>query len=194
MQIIFSLVAIPYLGRIQGAGAAMISSQQSIATDLFQQLSDASRGAAADYLVSARVVLERLLARPGLLGALSLDRNRGAYARNLLFGDDRMSIWAMVWDVGARTSIHDHHCSCCFGVLSGSIREIRYDAVSDTAAVMTGQAWRGTGYIACMLPTGPNLHQMVNDGESEAISLHIYGFDHHLHASSVHREYRVAAN
>jgi predicted metal-dependent enzyme (double-stranded beta helix superfamily) len=172
----------------------MISSQQSIATKLFQQLSGASRCGAADYLVSARLVLERLLARPRLLGALSLDRSPGGYARNLLFGDHRMSIWAMAWDVGAMTSIHDHHCSCCFGVLSGSIREIRYDAVSDTAAVMTGQATRGPGYIACMLPTGPNLHRMVNDGESEAISLHLYGFDHHLHDSSVHREYRVATN
>jgi predicted metal-dependent enzyme (double-stranded beta helix superfamily) len=172
----------------------MIPSQQSVATDLFQRLSRASQGPGADYLVSARVVLERLLARPGLLGALSLERNQAGFARNLLFGDDQMSVWAMVWDVGAGTSIHDHHCSCCFGVLSGSIREVRYDAVSETTAVMTGQASRGRGYVACMLPTGPNLHQMVNDGESEAISLHIYGFDHRLRASSVHREYTIATN
>jgi predicted metal-dependent enzyme (double-stranded beta helix superfamily) len=172
----------------------MISSRQLVATDLFQELSRASEGAAAGYLISARAVLERLLARPGLLGGLSLERNPASFARNLLFGDDRMSVWAMVWDVGARTSIHDHHCSCCFGVLSGSIREVQYNAVSETTAVMAGQARRGPGYVACILPTGPNLHQMVNDGERETISLHVYGFDHRLHASSVHREYRIATN
>lgn len=172
----------------------MISSRQLVATDLLHNLSRAGEGAAADYLISARLVLERLLARPGLLGRLSLERKQAGFARNLLFGDDRMSVWAMVWDVGATTPVHDHHCSCCFGVLSGSIREVRYNAVSETIAVMTGQARRGPGYVACMLPTGPNLHQMVNDGESETISLHIYGFDHRVHASSVHREYTIATN
>jgi predicted metal-dependent enzyme (double-stranded beta helix superfamily) len=44
-----------------------------------------------------------------------------------------------------------------------------------------------------MLPSGPNIHQMANAGQEEAISIHIYGFDHQRHATSVEREYRLAS-
>ena len=32
----------------------------------------------------------------------------------------------------------------------------------------------------------------VNEGPTEAISLHLYGYDHTAHATSIHREYRLA--
>ncbi len=123
----------------------------------------------------------------------SLERIPGSYARNLLFGDADMSVWAMVWDVGARTSVHDHHCSCCFGMLTGELREVSFRAVDESTALLAGEASRGAGFVGCMLPSGPNLHQMVNDGAVEAVSIHIYGFDHRMRASSVRREYRVVA-
>jgi predicted metal-dependent enzyme (double-stranded beta helix superfamily) len=104
-----------------------------------------------------------------------------------------MSAWAIAWAPAASTSIHDHHCSCCFAVLRGSLREIWFDAVGDGEAVKTAEALRAPGYIACMLPSGPNIHQMTNAGQEEAISIHIYGFDHQRHATSVEREYRLAS-
>jgi predicted metal-dependent enzyme (double-stranded beta helix superfamily) len=171
----------------------MADFQQATETVLLERLSAASRGTALDYLANARAVLERLVARPTLLDGVELVRKPGSYARNLLFGDDEISVWAIVWMPGARTSIHDHHCSCCFGVLAGQMREIRFRAFNESQAVITGEKVRQPGYVTCMLPSGPNIHQMVNDTDQEAISLHIYGFDHRLHASSVDREYQLAA-
>ncbi|CAM5762815.1 cysteine dioxygenase [Bosea minatitlanensis] len=142
-----------------------------------------------DYLAAARAVLRELVARPQLIQRLPLERKPGVYARNLLAGDEGVSVWAMVWGAGSATSIHDHHCSCCFGVVSGTITETWYRAIDATRAVPTAEQQREPGYVACMLPSGPNIHRMRNVGPGEAISIHIYGFDHELHASSIETEY-----
>ena len=163
-----------------------------IDVDEMRALAAASRGPAAGYLAAARAGLRRMAATPGLLDARALPRTPGGYARHLVFGDGEISVWAMMWDVGARTPVHDHHCSCCYGVVSGALREVRFEAVGEGAAVIAGQEVRRAGSVACLLPSGPNLHQMVNDGAGEAVSLHVYGFDHRRRASSVRREYRVA--
>lgn len=160
---------------------------------LLNRLGAAGRAALGDYLAVAQATLELLVARPNLLHGAPLRRTPGGYARNLMFGDGTISVWAMVWDVGARTSIHDHHCSCCFGVLTGEIAEDRFSAIDETRAVLKQSQVRGPGFVACMAPTGPNLHQMANVGTKEAISLHIYGFDHRHHGSSIRREYARAA-
>ncbi len=44
-----------------------------------------------------------------------------------------------------------------------------------------------------MLPSGPNIHRMRNFGPGEAISIHIYGFDHEVHASSIETEYTAVS-
>ena len=41
-----------------------------------------------------------------------------------------------------------------------------------------------------MTPTKLNIHQMANVSDGEAISLHIYGYDHEAHTTSIDREYR----
>ncbi|MEP9380582.1 cysteine dioxygenase family protein [Aquabacter sp. CN5-332] len=171
----------------------MISLQEPSDVRLLRHLSLASKGTARDYLSAARETLESLVARPGLLDGIPLQRRPGGYERNLIYGDDDISVLAMVWAEGARTSIHDHHCSCCFGVLLGAIEEVRFKTLDEAQAVPTMQATRGPGFVACLLPTGPNIHQMINTGMGDAVSLHIYGYDHHLHASSIEREYRLAA-
>jgi predicted metal-dependent enzyme (double-stranded beta helix superfamily) len=142
-----------------------------------------------DYLAAARGVLRELVAVPELVQSLPLARKPGCYARNLLAGDDEVSVWAMVWGEDSATSIHDHHCSCCFGVISGTVTETWYRAVDATRAVPTGEQRRDAGYVACMLPSGPNIHRMRNAGPGDAISIHIYGFDHRVHASSIETEY-----
>ena len=154
------------------------------------QLSGITHQLANQYLLAARETLVRLMRTPGLTEAMKLSRRPGFYTRNLLFGDDRMSVWALVWSPGSHTPIHDHHCSCCFGILTGSIREISFKSRGGTCAIKIGETNRQAGYIASMIPTGPNIHQMINDGAEDAISLHIYGYDHRMHGSSVHREYR----
>ena len=161
--------------------------------DLLAALPLAARGTPVAYLDATRRTLRALMERPDLLDGLTLERRPGGYARNLLFGGGGISVWAMVWSPGARTAVHDHHCSCCFGVWRGAIREVWVRPISESEAVATADATRPQGYVACMMPTGPNLHQIVNPGSAEAISIHVYGFDHAVHASSVHREYRVVA-
>ncbi len=146
-----------------------------------------------DYLAAARNVLRELVAIPDLVQRLPLQRKPGGYARNLLAGNDAVSVWAMVWAEGATTSIHDHHCSCCFGVVSGTVSETWYRAVDASRAVPTEEHDRQAGYVACMLPSGPNIHRMQNRRPGEAISIHIYGFDHEAHSSSIESEYSAIA-
>ena len=142
-----------------------------------------------DYLAAAREVLRELVAVPELVRRLPLERRAGTYTRNLLAGNEAVSVWAMVWGEGAATSIHDHHCSCCFGVVTGTVTETWYRAIGDSRAIATEQQERRAGYVACMLPSGPNIHRMRNLGPGEAISIHIYGYDHEAHCSSVETEY-----
>jgi predicted metal-dependent enzyme (double-stranded beta helix superfamily) len=142
-----------------------------------------------DYLTAARNVLRELVAMPDLIQRLPLERKAGSYTRNLLAGNDAVSIWAIVWGEGSTTCIHDHHCSCCFGVVSGTVTETWYRAIDATRAVPVEEQERQAGYVACMLPSGPNIHRMQNLGTGDAISIHIYGFDHEAHASSIETQY-----
>ena len=146
-----------------------------------------------DYLAAARTVLRELVAMPDLVQRLPLERKPGTYTRNLLAGNDAVSVWAIVWAEGATTCIHDHHCSCCFGMVTGAITETWYRAIDATRAVPTEQQERQAGYVACMLPSGPNIHRMRNLGTIEAISIHIYGFDHEAHASSIETQYTAVS-
>lgn len=146
-----------------------------------------------DYLAAARRVLTELVAVPDLVQRLPLLRKPGGYSRNLLAGNDAVSVWAMVWGEGATTSIHDHHCSCCFGMVAGTLSETWYRAIDAKRAVATEEHARQAGYVACMLPTGPNIHRMQNRGPGEAISIHIYGYDHLLQESSIETEYVAVA-
>ncbi len=159
-------------------------------TALLQRLSDANRTSVDQYLLSARETLLYLASIPDLLDGIRLTRMCGGFTRNLIFGANQMSVWAIVWAPGACTPIHDHHCSCCFTVLQGVIREAWFDAVDGDRAVETARHHRTAGYIAAMMPTGPNIHQMRNEGPEEAVSIHIYGYDHRAHSSSIDREYQ----
>lgn len=146
-----------------------------------------------DYLAAARSVLTELVAVPELIRRLPLLRRPGGYTRNLLAGNEAVSVWAMVWGEGATTSIHDHHCSCCFGMVAGTLSETWYRAIDAKRAVATEEHAREAGFVACMLPTGPNIHRMQNRGLGEAISIHIYGYDHQLQESSIETEYVAVA-
>jgi 3-mercaptopropionate dioxygenase len=158
-----------------------------------QELSPFFRALSKPHLEHVRATIRDIIADPHLLDRFELQRHHGRYSRTLLFGDAQMSTWALLWPPGSRTCVHDHHCSCCFGIARGSLKELWFRAVNDEQAVLQAVAVREPGYVAAMLPTGPNIHQMINDGDQEALSVHIYGFDHKMHSSSVRREYEVVA-
>ena len=120
----------------------MFAIPQVIGPDLAQRLSATHRRASTAYLAAGRLALEELLRQPDAVAALPLTRKRHGYARTLLFGEGKLSLWAMSWDVGAKTPIHDHHCSCCFGLLSGILKEIEFRTIDDATAVATAQTVR----------------------------------------------------
>ncbi len=167
----------------------MLDLQDLDHAESFARLSARSQVQDADYLRAGRETLVRLLADPTLLEGVRLTRVSGGYSRNLLFGDDRITIYAIVWSAGSRTSIHDHHCSCCYAILSGTLTEFWYEKIDAIHVAQSRAVMRGAGEIACLLPTGPNLHKMLNAGDQEAISLHIYGYDNRTRASSIACEY-----
>jgi predicted metal-dependent enzyme (double-stranded beta helix superfamily) len=167
----------------------MLILQDSDQTETFAHLSSTSLASGAEYLRAGRQALVRLLADPGFLDGVKLERVPGGYTRNLVFGDDRITVYAIVWSAGSQTSIHDHHCSCCYAILSGALQESWYEPVDETRVVQSRTFMREAGEIACMLPSGPNLHKMLNASDEEAISIHIYGYDHRTRASSIDCEY-----
>lgn len=170
----------------------MLALRQDGDGTLLRALGQAARETEPErYLEAARAVLRDLVRMPALLDGMPLARVPGGYARTQLYGDGRITVLALTWAPGAVTPIHDHHCSCCFGVVSGAIRETWFRALDDRRAIMTGSRLRGPADVACMLPTGPNLHRMTNEGDAEAVTIHLYGFDHRTHTSSIHREYEA---
>ena len=160
---------------------------------ILQRLSGAC-GSLDEYLHTARQALGELVASPSLLTRVPLERRRGGLARDLICGDEHLSIWAMVWAPGVATPVHDHHCSCCFAVIAGSVREVWFRAIDANRAVRTAEHDRQPGFVAAMMHDGPNIHQMINAGNEEAISIHVYGYDHRTHNSSIHREYQPVEN
>ena len=160
---------------------------------LMADLAVSARRSPDAYLAAARATLNRILSRPDLLDPSRLSARNPGLSRNLLFGTGEISVWAMVWSPGTVTPVHAHHCSCCFGLLRGALHETWYRPISDTHAVPTLDAVREAGFVACMLPSGPNLHRIANDRPEEAVSIHVYGYDHRAQDTSIHRTYEVAA-
>ena len=160
---------------------------------MMSDLAASARRAPETYLATARSTLLRILSRPELLDPARLIGRGEGLSRNLLFGTEAISVWAMVWTPGFATPVHDHHCSCCFGLLRGALRETLYRPISETHAVATQDVVRQPGFVACMMPTGPNLHRIANDGPEAAVSIHVYGYDHRVQASSIDRTYEIAA-
>nr|CAD6437910.1 cysteine dioxygenase [Rhizobium sp. Q54] len=157
-------------------------------------LVETSNALVQEYLKSARKTLENLIGRSDLLAAENLISTPGTYTRHLLFGDGNLSIWIMTWSPGSRTSIHDHRCSCCFGIVQGKLTEVRYQAIDKAQVAERERVVRDEGFIDCLLPSGPNIHMMCNESDELVISIHIYGYDHRLHSSSVLQEYTAVAD
>ncbi|MFD9962207.1 cysteine dioxygenase [Amycolatopsis sp. NPDC058986] len=86
--------------------------------------------------------------------------------------DERQEIWLMSWLPGQQTDLHDHAFSTgAFTVVSGKLHETVARrapggrAVTELHALTAGQSRVfGPGYV----------HQVRNEGEDPAISIHVY--------------------
>jgi predicted metal-dependent enzyme (double-stranded beta helix superfamily) len=114
----------------------------------------------------------------------------GIFSRRLLFTDpaNRFGIWVLGWPPGCQTPVHNHHCSCAYGVYRGSLEEILYSIdLASGAAVESHRSVRHSGYVGGA-PLGFDLvHEMLNRGNELALSIHIYAYGPERHADSIDR-------
>ncbi len=91
----------------------------------------------------------------------------------LLAVTDLFEAWAIGWPTGGKIDFHDHGPSNgAVVVASGTLTETTVRPLARGVAVITTRhlgpgMWRrfGPGYV----------HDLVNDGQQEAISVHVYG-------------------
>jgi len=103
------------------------------------------------------------------------------YTRNLMHeGNGNFNLILMCWPEGAVSPIHDHSNSHCFmRVLSGGVKEIRYDwpeqgVKSDGSLVETGTREVGEGATIYMSDE-LGVHRVENGSHSDKlVSVHLY--------------------
>jgi len=130
---------------------------------------------------------------PALLDGLRLDPEPGQYRRELIWRRDAMSAWLFLWAPGSATPVHDHHCLCCYGVLRGSLTETVFRADGAGGVIPAGRLVRDAGTTNALVPESPNIHAMVNESDSVAVTMHLYGFCPERHANSVRAVYSLAS-
>ncbi len=165
-----------------------------LGADAMRSLVDLGDGPDDDFFSLAQRTLRSLLCSAGLLDSFG-HAEPGAFSRRLLFSDPmgRFGIWAIDWPAGCRTPVHNHHCSCAYGVYVGSIEEITYavEAAGDTA-VESARCRRDVGYVGGS-PLGSGLvHEMLNSSADPAVSIHIYAYRPDHHADSIDRCFTAA--
>lgn len=133
------------------------------------------------FIALARRMLQIWLADPDALAQLQPPPvTETGYARTLVHADPagRFGVWALWWPPGSVTPIHDHHCDCLFGVLSGSLRETHYQKMPgrcvDAQAVASHE--RHAGYIGGNAFEAGVIHQMANDSEAMCLTMHVYAY------------------
>jgi len=161
--------------------------------DAVRSLVDLSDGFDEAFFPTAQRTLRLLLEEVDLLADLP-QVVAGAFSRSLLFSDpaNRFGIWVLGWPTGCQTPIHNHHCSCAFGVYRGSIEEIMYAVdPAGRAAVETTRWQRTRGYVGGAPLESGLVHEMLNVGTDVAISVHIYAYRPGHHTDSIDRCFKL---
>lgn len=164
-------------------------------TDLVAQICGVVGRALPDQQTADAVgrVLRPALSLPDLLRPEQRKGNPDHYTQHVLHvaADGSFSVVALVWLPGQSTAIHDHVSWCTVGVYGGVESEIRYrvsDPPSGRQVVETDRCLNPAGSISAIAPPG-DIHQVLNCGDSTAISLHVYGADIAKLGSSIRRIY-----
>jgi predicted metal-dependent enzyme (double-stranded beta helix superfamily) len=160
-----------------------------LAADPVRSLVDLGDGPDDRFFSVAQRSLRSLVGSAGLLDHLP-DASPGTFSRRLLFSDPmgRFGIWVIDWPPGRRTPVHNHRCSCAYGVYLGSIEETLYSVDAPGDAARESARWqRDAGYVGGS-PLGSGLvHEMFNSGADPAVSIHIYAYRPDHYADSIDR-------
>ena len=100
---------------------------------------------------------------------------------------NRFGIWILWWPPGSATPIHNHHCSCAFGVYRGCIEEVFYRINADGVgrAEEYERHLRNPGYVGGGSLESGVIHRMTNAGDGLAASVHLYAYHPQKHSSSI---------
>jgi len=95
------------------------------------------------------------------------------YARNTIFENEHFELVLICWKPGQASAIHDHGESLClYLVIEGEFEERLFELGADGEPRQTGARTWKTGDIT--LATGPDVHQLVNAGPDNLITVHVY--------------------
>ncbi len=141
--------------------------------------------------------LRAALPEPAEILPASLRRGDPAgYQSHLLYAepDGTFSISAMVWLPGQQTTIHDHVAWCVTAVLQGrEYEEIFALAEGGRALRLAARTENPAGAVAGFAPPG-DIHRVRNNGDTVAISMHVYGTDISRLGNSIRREYTISVH
>lgn len=141
---------------------------------------------AHDCVCRTAPLMRKLLAgRADFLEPAHLRADPDRYARNAIYvpDDGRLSLFALVWNPGQWTPVHDHGTWGVVGVVSGVLEEQAY--VPDGAASGRNEGIGMTpgalilmaqGTVTTFVPNPDHIHRtgVPADGK-RAVSLHLYG-------------------
>jgi predicted metal-dependent enzyme (double-stranded beta helix superfamily) len=109
----------------------------------------------------------------------------GHYTRNLIYDtpDDSLSLYAIVWQPGQWTPVHDHGSWGVVGVIEGVLEERNYvrlspDRGADQGIELArgGLILLGRGAVTSFVPNPDHIHVTgVPLDRPRAVSLHLYG-------------------
>ena len=107
------------------------------------------------------------------------------YARNLIHAtdDESLSLYALVWNPGQWTPVHDHGSWGVVGVVEGVLEERNYARVDDhhtrndrIELVRSGVILLSPGAVTTFVPNPDHIHLTGVDAAREpVVSLHLYG-------------------
>ena len=140
----------------------------------------------ADIVLEAAPVMYRLLeSSTELLRSEHTQACDGHYARNLVYAepDDSMSLFAIVWQPGQWTPVHDHGSWGLVGVVQGALQERNYIRTDSMERKNNGIVLRrgGTsvlapGSVTTFVPNPDHIHRAGVPRDWElTITLHLYG-------------------
>jgi 3-mercaptopropionate dioxygenase len=145
--------------------------------------------AQADWSHTSQLVadeLRRHLPAPDVLTAEQRLGSPDDYTGHTLYvePDGSFSIVALVWRPGQVTRIHDHTTWCVLGVIQG----VEHEELFDADLNVIGHHENHVGEVSAFAPPG-DIHRVRNNGETTAISIHVYGTDITRLGSSARRYY-----